>query len=353
MKRRVPQYGPVPYGGTARWSRRSATWHAGQMQTVRLGVVGVGRMGSFHARTLVALAGVELVGVSDAVAHVADAVADELGTTHVPDANDLMEQVDGVVIASPDDTHADLTLAAIDRGVRTLCEKPLATSVADAARVVERERAVGHRLVQVGFMREYDGAHRQLAEQMSDLGDVVSVHAVHRNVVAAPRPLDQVVGQSIVHDIHSVRFMTGDEIVAVAASGSWPVDGSFRHIYVLCTLASGAHAVLEFDDRAFAYEVTLEVVGERGDALTGSPTRAIRRRTGSIDVRVGTDWFARFDEAYRAQDRAWVDSIRRGHAVGPGATDGLRAQVVVESILASLRRGEPVTVPTADAPEHG
>jgi myo-inositol 2-dehydrogenase/D-chiro-inositol 1-dehydrogenase len=173
----------------------------------------------------------------------------------------------------------------------------------------------------------------------------MAIHAVHRNVHDAPRTLALVVGQSIVHDVHSVRFFTGDEIVAVSASGSGAIDGSFRHVYVLCALASGAHAVLEFDDRAFAYEVTVEVVAERGDALTGSPTQAVRRRDGSVTTHVGADWFGRFDEAYRVQDQAWIDSIRRGEATGPTANDGLRAQIVVEAILRSLRTGEIVSVP--------
>lgn len=312
------------------------------MQTVRVGVIGVGRMGSFHARTLASFAGVELVGVNDASVPTATSVADALGTTTVADPIDLIHQVDGIVIASPDDTHAELTLAAIERRVPTLCEKPLATSVVDAQRVVDSEAETGHRVVQMGFMREYDRAHRQLVERMHDLGDVVSLHAVHRNVHSAPRSLELVVGQSIVHDIHSVRFLTGDEIVSVQASGSHPGQGSFRHILVLCRLASGAHAVLEFDDRAFAYEVAVEVIAADGDALTGSPTQSITRRAGAVDIHVGADWFARFDEAYRVQDQAWVDSIRAGRAVGPTAVDGVRAQSVVEAILKSLRTGATV-----------
>lgn len=248
------------------------------------------------------------------------------------------------MIASPDDTHADLTLRAIERGLPTLCEKPLATSLDDALRVARAELDHGRRLVQMGFMREYDRSHRQLISQLAELGPLVAVHTTHRNVVSAPRPLDLVVGQSIVHDIHTVRLVTGSEITNVHASGSAPIGDSFRHIVALCTLASGAHAVIEFDDAGYAYEVGVEVVGEHGDAVTGAPSRAIRRRAGSVETVVGPDWFGRFDEAYRVQDAAWIDSVRGGEATGPTVTDGVRAQAVVEAILHSLADGSTAGV---------
>jgi myo-inositol 2-dehydrogenase/D-chiro-inositol 1-dehydrogenase len=295
-------------------------------------------MGSFHAHTLASLAHVELVAVADPFEANAEKVAAALGCQALTDPMALATDasLDGVVIASPDHTHPDLTIAAMQTGLRVLCEKPLATTLTDAWRVVDTESMIGSRRVQLGFMREYDPAHVQLMAELPEAGRIDALRAVHRNSNARRRPIEQIVGQSMVHDVHSVRFITGDEIESVQAFGSGASDGSYRHVVAVCELAGGAHAIVEFDDAGFAYEVSVEVLGADGDALTGSPTRAVRRRNGSIDSFIGPDWFAWFAEAYRIQDQAWVASIETPTAVGPSTWDGLVAHAVVEAILESL-----------------
>lgn len=308
-------------------------------------------MGSFHARTLAALAGVEVAAVADVYEPNANAIADATGARVVDDPFALIADadIDAVLIASPDDTHADLAIAAIDRGLFTLCEKPLATTVDDAYAVVIAEVAAGRRLVQMGFMRQFDPAHAQLASELPALGAIVSVRAVHRNANPRPRPIDLIVGQSMVHDVHSVRLITGSEIESVHASTAG-VDGSTRHVVVTCELSTGAHATLEFDDCGFAYEVGVEVIAERGDVVTGMPVRPILRRSGSIDVHLGPDWFGWFADAYRFQDQAWISSIRDGMATGPSTWDGFVSQTVVEAILRSIESAETVAIAAHDRP---
>jgi myo-inositol 2-dehydrogenase/D-chiro-inositol 1-dehydrogenase len=321
------------------------------MQHVRVGVVGVGGMGTFHARTLASFAGVELVAVADPYEPNATSLRDELGCEATTDPAAVASRgLDGVVIASPDETHAELAILAMEHGSFVLCEKPLATTVDDAARVLDAEVGLGRRLVQLGFMREYDPAHAQVVAALGDLGRIDHVRAVHRNANAQPRPVGQIVGQSMVHDIHSVRFVTGAEIVAVRAFGAGAAAGSYRHVLAVCTLSSGGHATLEFDDGGFGYEVTLEALAEHGDAVTGAPTRATTRRDGSLDVHLGTDWFGWFADAYRIQDRAWVDSIRSAAATGPTTWDGLVAQHVVEAIVTSLAESRTVPVVAGGRP---
>ena len=309
-------------------------------------------MGSFHARTLAGLAHVELVAVADPFVDNANRLSDELGcvASDDPMAVAADTSLDGVVIASPDASHAELAIAAIEAGSMVLCEKPLATNLADCWRVVDAESALGSRRIQVGFMREYDPAHVQLLADLPVAGGIDALRAVHRNSNDRRRPLAQIVGQSMVHDIHSARFISGEEITLVHAFGAGASDDSYRHVLAVCRLESGAHAVLEFDDAGFAYEVVVEVLGADGDVLTGAPTRAVRRRKGSLDTYLGPDWFAWFAEAYRAQDRAGVASIAGGAAVGPSAWDGLVAQHVVEAIIRSLATGDSVAVEPLAAP---
>jgi myo-inositol 2-dehydrogenase / D-chiro-inositol 1-dehydrogenase len=309
-------------------------------------------MGSFHARALASLAHVEVVAVADPHEANARSVAEQIGARALVDPIELAssDELDGVVIASPDSTHVELTLAAMTQGTFVLCEKPLATSVADAIRVATAEVTLGRRSVQLGFMREYDVSHIQLLAERPSLGTIHYLRAVHRNANERPRPLQQIVGQSMIHDIHSIRFLTGQEITSVMGFGSAANQGSFRHVMAVCTLSSGIHATIEFDDQGYAYDVNVEMLGANGDALTGPPSRAVRRRNGAVDTFIGPDWFEWFGLAYRTQDQAWIDSIRAGCAAGPSAWDGVMSQLVVDAIMSSLETGLPAVVEPIERP---
>lgn len=298
-------------------------------------------MGAFHARTLAGFAGVHVVAVADPNADNANAVAADIGCVALTDPMQLATStdVDGIVIASPDATHPDLCIAAIERGTRVLCEKPLASTVKEAQRVVDAELATGTRLIQLGFMRVYDPAHVQVREALGVIGSIDYIRTVHRNVNASPRPVEVIIGQSLVHDIHTVRFLTGSEFTKVMAHGGGARGGSYRHIVVVGELSCGAHVVLEFDDGGFAYDLSVEVLGRDGDLLTAAPSRATLRKDGAVSANIGTDWFGWFAPAYTIQDRAWVDSVVAGAAVGPTAVDGLVAQQVIAAILTSLATG--------------
>ncbi|MFZ9040087.1 MAG: Gfo/Idh/MocA family oxidoreductase [Ilumatobacteraceae bacterium] len=315
-------------------------------RTVRVGVIGVGGMGAFHARSLAATPGVEVVTVADVFEPNARRLADELGCdmSLEPLATAARTDLDGVVVASPDDTHPELAVTAIRAGSMVLCEKPLATDLDDAWRVVEAEGALGRRVVQLGFMREYDPAHTQLLAETETIGRIDFIRLVHRNVNTERRPLDRIIVQSLVHEAHSVRFLSGCEVTEVTAFGGGPENGSYRHVLVRAELSNGGHASLEFDDGGFAYEVAVEVLGRAGDALTGTPLRAVTRRAGVVGRHIGDDWFGWFDDAYRRQDAAWVDSLRTGVAVGPSAWDGYAAQAIVQAAMTSIAETRPVRI---------
>ncbi len=320
----------------------------------RIGIVGVGGMGTFHARTLAGLAGVEVVVVADPDGDRTEPLAREIGCESSPDplATAARDDLDGVVIASPDETHPELAIAALQAGSYVLCEKPLGATLADARHVVDAEVALGERRIQLGFMREYDAAHVQLAEAIGTIGAIDHVRLVHRNANRQRRPIEQIVVQSLVHEAHSVRFLTGHEVTEVTAFGAGPDGtGSFRHVLVHARLSNGGHAALEFDDGGFAYEVSVEVLGRDADAVTGQPLRAVTRRDGSVDVHLGADWFGWFADAYRVQDDAWVASIRHRQATGPTTWDGYAAQAIVEAAMMSLETGRSIPVDVEARPD--
>jgi len=318
---------------------------------MRLGIVGAGGMGSFHARSLVTLPGVEIVAVADLREGAARTLADAVGGSPTTDglAVAAMPDLDGLVIASPEDTHEALAMAAFDNNTQVLCEKPLAVGAIACKRIVDAEVEMGHRLLQLGLMRVYDPSHVQLASETAQLGVLHHVRCVHRNVHEVRRTAQLILNQSLVHDIHSLRWLIGRQIVRVTTLAT-PNPDHVEHLLVTAEFEGGGHATIEFSEHGFAYEVAVEVEGELGGAVMAPVMRTTVRRDGGSGVHIGTDWFGRFAEAYRIEDTVWLQSIVAGEAIGPSAWDGLVAERVVESAIASLRERRPVEVTTLDTP---
>ncbi len=319
------------------------------MTSLRVGVIGVGGMGACHARNIAGLTGAELVWVADPAEDPGSALAAELGTRWVADGCDVLDDADALVIACPDRFHAQFAMAAIERELPTLCEKPLTVELSDAWAIVEAEAALGRRLIQLGFMRVYDERHVQVAEALATLGEVNHVRAVHRNTNSTARPVAQLLVESIVHDIHSVRWLSGSEITEVHTSAVMRARGP-RVVVLTCRLANGGVATIEFDDTATGYEVSVEVSAERGNVVAADPLRASVRANGVVAAEIGDDWFTPFLETYRVEMRDWLDSIASGVARGPSVWDGYAAQAVVEAAAVSDRSGRPAVVTLGDMP---
>lgn len=309
-------------------------------------------MGSFHARSLAALPAAEIVAIADPRLGAATSLSQTVGGIASDDALAIAARSDlnGVVIASPETTHEELIHVALARGTAILCEKPLAVGEASCRRIVDAEVALGRRFLQLGLMRVYDPAHVQLAAEVAQLGRLHHVRCVHRNVHESRRSAQLILNQSVVHDIHSLRWLVGREIARVMTLAT-PDDDRVEHLMVTAEFHGGGHATIEFSEHSFAYEVTVEVEAELGGAVMAPVMRPTVRRDGSEIVNIGTDWFARFAEAYRIEAAAWLDSLADGRTVGPSAFDGLAAEVVVEAAITSLRTRQPVDVAPLDRPD--
>lgn len=335
------------------------------MSALRVGVIGTGMMGEVHARLLSERIGsARVVAVSDPDAGRRRAVAEAVGADEFDDPMGLIfaPGVDAVVIASPDDSHAGFAVAAVRAGKPCLCEKPLATTVADARSVVDAEVAHGGRLIQVGFMREFDEGHASLAalRLSGALGEVVAVRSTHVNPApwAPGVSADRVITQSMIHDIHSARFLSGAEVEAVSASavpfaaGSPGVDaGAVRFVAARLDLAGGAVALLDVNvSSAYGYRVVAEVIGSEGTARTSEGSAVDMWSSGARVAKVSANWPEHFSAAYLTELTAWVAAASEGGATGPSAWDGLMANVVAEALVGAVSRGERVEIPRAERP---
>ncbi|MBK8796600.1 MAG: Gfo/Idh/MocA family oxidoreductase [Anaerolineales bacterium] len=326
---------------------------------IRVGVIGAGGMGERHARNLThEVAAAQVVALSDVDAARLGVVAAACGVTHTfTDADELIRHsdVEAVLIAAPDRFHAALTQACLAVGKPVLCEKPLALSAAEARRIVDAEVAGGRRLVQVGLMREYDPAHLRVKQLLDSgaLGKVLAFRGVHINGGALSwRTVEDVITNSAVHDLHSARWMMGDEIVRVYASHApYSADrpDTARLVLIQLHYRGGAVGHIECNMEAgYGYEVDVKLTGERGSAETSSLQSAVVRRDNQRGQWIEQDWLQRFETAYIHEVREWICSLQVGAPTGPSAWDGYASMLVADACIASAKSGQPVDV---DIPE--
>ena len=330
-------------------------------ETIRVGVIGTGAIGSLHADNLMRRTiGATVTAVMDINRERAHAVAAAYDGARVcADAGELIADpnVDAVLIASTDRTHADFAIACIKAGKPVLCEKPLATTVADAERVLRAELEAGRPLVQVGFMREYDQAHRDLYDllQSAVIGAALKFRSVHINpLFIRELTIDSVITNSLIHDIHSARWIMGEEISSAYAQ--WvPVDRarprSARLADIQVIFESGAIGSLEYNgDSSYGYEVTVEVTGETGSLRTASHPSPSLRQAGAASRAITPSWPQRFAQAYIDEVQAWIKAIRRSEATGPSAWDGYMSLVVADACIRSSQTGTPQPTKAGDHP---
>jgi myo-inositol 2-dehydrogenase / D-chiro-inositol 1-dehydrogenase len=318
-----------------------------------IGIIGAGVMGLDHARTLSrSVAGARIVAISDADDARAGAAAAEVGAQAMADGFALIARadVDAVIVAAPDHTHAPLSLACIAASKPVLCEKPLAPTPEEAMQVVEAERRAGRSLVQVGFMRRFDPHYRDLRATLRSgaIGAPALVHCAHRNV-AAPSFFTggMAVTNSAVHEFDILRWLLDDEIasIAVHAAGKAVPGAVPDPLLILLRMHGGVLAAVEITmNAAYGYDIRAEVVGKAGTATLARPMPAEIRASGSDQRGYPADWRPRFAESYRRELQSWVDGLTSGAFEGAEAWDGFVASAVAKAGLQALETGREVAV---------
>jgi myo-inositol 2-dehydrogenase/D-chiro-inositol 1-dehydrogenase len=331
---------------------------------IKVGIIGTGGMGTRHAQNLYRyISGGRVAGVYDLQAERAQRAAELCGNPHVwDDPIRLIEDegIDAVLIVSPDDTHTRLTLACLRAGKPVLCEKPLATNETDALAVMAAESALGRRWVSVGFMRRFDpqyGAVKAISKS-GELGRRLLFKGIHRNKTAPyDTSAEMMLTNSAGHDFDSARWLMDEEIVEVSVRGlcsrSDLPAGTRDLLLVEIGLSHDNMGVVEvFANDDYGYEVSAEVVCQRGTAATEQGDRVLVRALGQRGFGVPGDWLARFQEAYVAELRAWIESIKSGEPFpGGNVWDGYVALRVSAASIQALHSGTSVRVELVPRPD--
>ena len=316
------------------------------MDSLSIGIIGTGNIGTSHARSLAReISGAEVAWLYDADLSRASTLADELGANVAPSVEQLVASSDAVVIASPDDLHAEQALLCLDAQRPTLCEKPLAPTVPAAQSVVAAEVDLGRRLISLGFMRRFDPGYVALKESMTTIGEPLLVHNVHRNAYA-PYGLATAMTMTnmAIHEFDINRWLLDDDYATVQVVAGRPgprtPEGQLDPVLVLLTTNGGSVVEIEaFVNAAYGYEVRCEVVGSEGTVEMGDGAYLTRRSERAVGHDVPELWLGRFEDAYRRQLQAWIDATHVGRTSGATAWDGLLATITADAAVTAITQG--------------
>jgi myo-inositol 2-dehydrogenase/D-chiro-inositol 1-dehydrogenase len=327
---------------------------------MRIGVIGTGRIGTFHAKTLSRHreVGGSLI-VTDADSGRAQDLAHRLGATAAPGVDEIFTWgVDAVVITAATSAHAELIGRAARSGLPVFCEKPIALDLPATLAAIAEVEAAGT-ILQMGFQRRFDIGYTGARETVRSgkLGRLHTVRMMTSDQTPPPPEYLPLSGglyrDTLIHDFDILRWVTGHEIVEVYATGSDAGPSMFRDAGDIGTAA----AVLTLDDGTLAtatatrmngagYDVRMELAGELDQVGVGlddrTPITSTEPAGPPAASKPWTGFLERFGPAYEAELSAFVEVVRGERANPCDGREALQALRVAEACELSRREHRPV-----------
>jgi myo-inositol 2-dehydrogenase / D-chiro-inositol 1-dehydrogenase len=332
------------------------------MAQLGIGVIGLGRIGTMHARLLSGqVPGARVTALNDALPEAAHTLGEELGVPVADSTEELLSApgVDAVAICSSTETHAPLIAAAADAGKAIFCEKPVSHDLVEVDRALDEVARAGVPF-QIGFNRRFDPAHQSVRDAVvsGQVGEPHLVRITSRDPYPPPASYVRASGgiflDMTIHDFDMARYVTGSEVVEVYARGAVRIDPSFADAGDVDT----ALVVLEHEDgcitsidnsrqASYGYDQRVEVFGSGGMAASENPLR----HTGIVRTSEGTaapalpDFFLeRYIPSYIREWEAFVMAVSTGEPPPVGVVDARAPLVIGLAAARSLHEGRTVRV---------
>ena len=328
--------------------------------TVKLGIIGAGRIGRVHASALTTrVPGASVVAIADVFAESAKSAAAEYGIgDYTTEAAELLRSgdIDALVICSSTDTHVPYIVEAARAGKHVFCEKPIDHDLGQIDRALQAVDQAGVKL-QIGFNRRFDAGHARL-KQIIDSGEIGQPHSL--SIISrdpAPPPLDYIkvsgglLMDMTIHDFDMCRFLFGevDEIFVMAdvlVDEAIGEAGDIDSARIMLRFANRAIGTIDNSRQAqFGYDQRVEVFGSAGAAQTANlHPNAVTISDGSSVRRDLPYYFflERYMDSYAAEMSAFVAAIADDNPVPVDGADGRAPVVMAMAGMLSLRENRPV-----------
>ncbi len=316
---------------------------------IAIAVIGVGRMGSIHARNVASHERADLAAIADPATATALAVAAETGAP-VRSVTEIMGDpaIDAVLIGASTDTHADLVEQAVAAGKAVLCEKPIDLDAARARRCVETVERAGGQLM-VAFNRRFHPPFSDLVARLRS-GEIGRLEILTIRSLDPTPPSPDYIARSggifrdmTIHDLDLARWLLDEPVVAVQAAGSCQIDpvigaaGDWDSAVTTLRTAGGMLCQIVNSRRAvYGHGPRLELHGSAGRLSADNWTE-------TREAQAGIHFQARFAHAYQAELDAFITALESGGALSPDGTDGLAALLLAEAATESALTGRTVT----------
>ncbi|SCX29136.1 Inositol 2-dehydrogenase [Agrobacterium sp. DSM 25558] len=328
---------------------------------INLAVFGAGRIGHVHAINASGLGSVQIKYLVDPIAGEHQALlAARLGAESVSaDTVFSDSSIDGVIIASSTDTHAELLLKAAKSGKAIFCEKPVSLNFATVEAVTNAVEVSGVACF-LAFQRRYDPDFRFVRDRVVS-GDAGTLEHIVMHTRDPSPPAVAYISHSggmfrdqAIHDFDMARYLLGEEIVTVYAVGNCLIDkeigdaGDIDTAMVTLTSASGRFVQMINCRRApFGYDQRLEVLCSKEVLyVENRPQRGVTiADVSGFRASPPMNYFIeRFAAAYRDEMVAFVDMIETGREPLAGIRDGLEAQRIAEAAIVSMQTEMPIHI---------
>ena len=325
---------------------------------LRIGIIGAGRIGKLHANNLVSrVKDAGLVAVSDVYEPAAKDLAEKLGiANYYSDYHKILEDptIEAVFICSSTDTHSPISIEAARAGKHIFCEKPIDHDLDKIKVVLEEVKKAGVKY-QVGFNRRFDRnfSHVHDVVKNGGIGDVQIVKVTSRDPEAPPLSYVKVSGgifvDMTIHDFDMVRYLSGSEVTEVSAFGACLVNpeiaaaGDVDTCIITLRFANGALGVIDNSRQAvYGYDQRIEVFGSKGCITADNETpNNTTYYTADGVMKEKPLWFflERYNDAFIAEENAFVEACLNNTDTAVGAFDGLQPVLIAIAAKESCEKG--------------
>jgi myo-inositol 2-dehydrogenase/D-chiro-inositol 1-dehydrogenase len=330
---------------------------------VRIGLIGTGRIGRLHAESLsFRLPEADLLCLSDINLNAAESCAKECGVDTVyEDYRKVLERrdIDAVVICSSTDTHAEIIKGATESGKDIFCEKPIALNLSQIDEALQAVDKAGVKL-QIGFNRRFDPNFKKMKELVSSgkIGKPHLLRITSRDPLPPPYEYIKSSGgiflDMTVHDFDMARYLLGDEVTEIFATGDVLVDakiGDFGDIdtaMITLKFRNGAIGSIDNSRKAvYGYDQRVEILGSEGCATAFNKTPdqvAISDNQGIHTEKPLYFFLERYSESYIQEMREFIDAVKNDKTPPVGGTDARISVLIAMAAKKSLEEHRPVEI---------